>query len=30
MNLPSGTKVATGVNVRSAIEDTRNIFKKKF
>lgn len=26
--LPSGTKVATGVNVRSAIEDTRNIFKK--
>ena len=26
--LPNGTKVATGVNVRSAIEDTRKIFKK--
>jgi len=27
--LPNGTKVATGVNVRSAIEETRNIFKKQ-
>lgn len=26
--LPNGTKVATGVNVRSAIEDTRKIFKE--
>ena len=26
--LPNGTKVATGVNVRSAIDDTRTIFKK--
>jgi hypothetical protein len=26
--LPNGNKVATGVNVRSAIEDTRKIFKK--
>jgi hypothetical protein len=26
--LPTGTKVATGVNVRSAIDDTRNIWKQ--